>query len=361
MPSKSILIMAGGTGGHVYPALAVAGYLRQQGIKPVWLGTKLGLESKVVPENNIELLTINIQGLRGKGLVRWLVSPFVVVIALLQALWIMLNRKPTAVLGMGGFVSGPGGIAAWILRRPLYLHEQNAIAGFTNKLLAPFARKIMQGFPGTFSGHNVITTGNPVRAGILRLAKRREPSTAAGSGALRLLILGGSLGAKALNEIVPQALRLLPKEVQLDVLHQTGKEHIDATLKDYARIPVENCRVVPYIDDMAEAYAWADLVLCRAGALTISEICIAGLAAILVPYPHAVDDHPTANARFLSDDGGAVLIPQSELTAPLLAGLLADLSRERTRLVNMGEKARAKSRPGATQDVGDICLEAVYV
>ena len=360
MPSKRILIMAGGTGGHVYPALAVADYLRQQGIRLIWLGTCLGLESKVVPENNIELLTINVKGLRGKGIVRWMLSPFIIFIALLQSLRIILDCKPVAVLGMGGFVSGPGGLAAWLLRRPLYIHEQNAIAGFTNKLLTPFARKIMQGFPGTFSGKDVITTGNPVRADILRLANQRKLSSTDNSEAMRLLVLGGSLGAKALNETVPQALRLLPEEVSLTVWHQTGKTHIDSTRADYQQLSLKGCRVVPYIDDMAEAYTWADLVLCRAGALTVSEICVAGIASILVPYPHAVDDHQTANARYLSDDGSAVLIPQTELTASRLAGLLADLYHERLQLTNMGERARAKGRPEATRDVGNICMEAVY-
>ena len=359
MPYNSILIMAGGTGGHVYPALAVADYLRQQGIKLQWLGTRLGLEYEVVPENNIELLTIDVKGLRGKGLGRWLFSPFVIAVALLQALRIMVDCKPAAVLGMGGFVSGPGGVAAWLLRRPLYIHEQNAVAGLTNRLLAPFARKIMQGFPGTFRGAKVITTGNPVRSDILQLATRPRPARN-DAGAMHLLVLGGSLGAKALNEIVPRALQLLPRDLTINVWHQTGKSHIDSAREDYTETVVGESRVVPYIDDMAEAYAWADLVLCRAGALTISELCIAGIASILVPYPHAVDDHQTVNARFLSDDGGAVLVPQSELTAPMLAGFLQDLYRERTRLADMGEKAKAKGRPAATRDVGDTCMEAAY-
>lgn len=359
MPYNSILIMAGGTGGHVYPALAVAEYLRQRGIKLQWLGTRLGLEYEVVPENDIELLTINVKGLRGKGVGRWLLSPFIIAVALLQALKIMLERKPAAVLGMGGFVSGPGGLAAWLLRRPLYIHEQNAVAGLTNRFLAPFARKIMQGFPGTFTGDKVITTGNPVRSDILRLAARQRPIKA-DSDVMQLLVLGGSLGARALNEIVPRALGLLPREVKLNVWHQTGRDHIDSTVKDYTDGAIGGSRVVPYINNMAEAYAWADLVLCRAGALTISEICIAGVASILVPYPHAVDDHQTANARFLSDDGGAVLVPQSDLTASFLAGLLAELYHEQTRLAAMGEKAKAKGRPKAAGDVGDLCMETVY-
>jgi len=355
---KPVMIMAGGTGGHVYPALAVADYLRARGVPLLWLGTRLGLEYSLVPARDIHLYTIRVSGLRGKGLGRWLLAPLHLFIALLQALRILLRCRPGVVLGMGGFASGPGGVAAWLLRIPLYIHEQNAIAGFTNRLLYPLAARVMQGFPDTFKGSKVTTTGNPVRQDILAVAPPAERLSQRNEQPLHLLVLGGSLGARILNETVPRALAQLPPDLAITVRHQTGRDHCEATRRDYEALDMDTDGVAPYIDDMAGAYGWADLILCRAGALTISEICSAGIAAILVPYPHAVDDHQTANARYVSGTGAAVLLPQSELDAARLAGLLTELAQDRGCLLAMAEQARRQARPDATSEVGGFCLEA---
>lgn len=360
MPARSIMIMAGGTGGHVYPALAVADQLRGKGVDLFWLGTRTGLEHEVVPKNGIELFTIRVSGLRGKGLIRWILSPLTIAVALAQAVRILLRCRPGAVLGMGGFASGPGGMAAWLLRIPLYIHEQNAVAGLTNRLLFPLARAVMQGFPGTFRGGKVRTTGNPVRRDILnlplpevRFAERRDQP-------LRLLVLGGSLGAQILNETLPRALSSLPAEAKIEIRHQTGPAKIDATRAVYAECGMKDDDVVPYIDDMAAVYAWADVVLCRAGALTVAEIAAVGLASILVPLSIAVDDHQTANARFLSDEGAAVLLPQKELTPGRLVELLQELNSDRQRVYDMALSARRCGRPDAADEVAETCMEVLY-
>jgi len=355
MPHKPILIMAGGTGGHVYPALAVADYLRDRGVPLYWLGTRHGLEARVVPERRFPLLTIDIRGLRGNGVIGWLLAPFRLCIALGQAIRHLLRCRPAVVLGMGGFVSGPGGFAAWLLRIPLVIHEQNAVAGLTNRLLAPLARAVLEGFPGSFA-RGARTTGNPVRADIGRLPPPAE-RLAGRSGPVRLLVLGGSQGARALNQRLPAALRDV-RGVELEVLHQAGPRHLEEARRLYADAGLRNVEVVAYIENMAGAYAWADIVLCRAGALTIAELCVAGIAAILVPYPFAVDDHQTANARHVSGAGGAVLLPEQELDAPALASLLAELAGDRARLLGMAERCRSLGRPEAVQTVGDVCLEA---
>ncbi len=356
MAEKTILVMAGGTGGHVYPALAVAQYLREQGSRLLWIGTRNGIEARVVPENGFPLLLIHIRGLRGKTLLRRVMAPLMLMLALLQSLIIMIRYKPDAVIGLGGFVSGPGGIAAWLLRIPLFIHEQNAIAGLTNRLLAPLARTVMLGFPGALVGKHVITTGNPVR---MEIRKLDTPQTRIGSrphNPLRLLVLGGSLGAKALNELLPEVLSSLPDRVQIEVWHQTGATHIDMTRDLYARHQLHQARVDAYINDMAAAYSWADMVLCRAGASTIGEICSAGIASILVPYPHAVDDHQTANARYLSDAGAAILIPQSDLTVNGIRDLLSRFYSERRQLLDMATIARSKAFPDATSEISNICM-----
>ena len=358
MAEKTILVMAGGTGGHVYPALAVAQYLREQGSRLLWIGTRNGIEARVVPENGFPLLLIHIRGLRGKTLLRRVTAPLMLMLALLQSLVIMIRYKPDAVIGLGGFVSGPGGIAAWLLRIPLYIHEQNAIAGLTNRLLAPLARTVMLGFPGALVGKRVITTGNPVR---MEIRKLDAPQLRIGSrqhNPLRLLVLGGSLGAKALNELLPEVLSSLPDRVQIEVWHQTGATHIGVTRDLYATHQLHQARVDAYINDMAAAYSWADLVLCRAGASTIGEICTAGIASILVPYPHAVDDHQTANARYLSDAGAAILIPQSDLTVNGVRDLLSEFFSERAQLLEMSTIARSKAFPDATSHISHICMGA---
>lgn len=359
MSRERILIMAGGTGGHVYPALAVADYLRKQGTQVHWLGTEAGLEARVVPQKGYELATIKVMGLRGKGPERLLLAPFILCVALLQAMLIIRRFKPHAVLGMGGYVSGPGGLAAWVLRVPLYIHEQNAIAGLTNRLLAPLATLVMQGFPHTFKvSERVQTTGNPVREEIINLSACRKPLAEKRQDELCLLVLGGSLGAKALNQTIPSALKILPADIRIRIWHQTGTQHLQQTKVIYEKLGLDQARVDAYIEDMAAAYAWADLVLCRAGALTLAELCVSGLAAILVPYPHAVDDHQTANAHYLSDADAAVLLPESKLEAGNLASLLSGFYRARCRLQAMAERTRQLAYLDATARVAKICLGA---
>lgn len=357
MSRERILIMAGGTGGHVYPALAVADYLRKQATQVLWLGTEAGLEARVVPEKGYELATIKVMGLRGKGPGRLLLAPFILCAALIQAMLIIRRFKPDAVLGMGGYVSGPGGVAAWILRVPLYIHEQNAIAGLTNRLLAPLATLVMQGFPDTFKvGERVQTTGNPVREEIINLSACRKTFTVKRQDELCLLVLGGSLGAKALNQTIPSALKILPADIRIRIWHQTGTQHLQQTKMIYEKLSLDQARVEAYIEDMAGAYAWADLVLCRAGALTLAELCVSGMAAILVPYPHAVDDHQTANAHYLSDADAAILLPESKLEAGNLASLLSGFYRARSRLQAMAERTRELAYLDATATVARICL-----
>lgn len=352
MTQRPIMIMAGGTGGHVYPALAVADELRNRGVPVVWLGTRKGIEARLVPEAGIDIEWLGVSGLRGKGVFSLLLAPFNLLRAGLQALQILLRRQPCAVLGMGGFVAGPGGFMAWLLGKPLLIHEQNAIPGLTNKLLARLADVVMEAFPKSFK--SAVHVGNPVRRNIATLAspsqrlKHRE-------GALHLLVFGGSLGAASLNAVVPQALSGLTKEQRPQVWHQAGPKNIEQATNNYAQLQV-GARVDAYIDNMAEAYAWADLVLCRAGAMTVAEIAAVGVASILVPYPYAVDDHQTANAHYLADAGAAVLLPQSQLGVEKLQGLLADMTRDR--VLDMANRARRLGMPESTRIVVEQCLEA---
>lgn len=353
---RPVLITAGGTGGHVYPALAVARTLLDRGVPVLWLGTHRGLEARVVPAAGIPMAWVSVSGLRGKGPLRWLFAPIGLSIAVVQALLVLLRRRPRAVLGMGGFVSGPGGLAAWLLRRPLVIHEQNAVPGLTNRLLSRLARRVLEGFPQTFpAARRADCTGNPVRPEIARLA---EPLARLGgrSGPMRLLVLGGSQGAQALNAVVPEALKALDVGQRPEVWHQAGPRHIDSAYRAYRRAEL-SARVEAYIEDMAAAYAWADVVLCRAGALTVAELAAAGVGALLVPFPHAVDDHQSANARFLVDAGAGILIPQDQLSPTRLAELLSRLHQERSRLQEMAVAARRMARPEATDEVARICLE----
>ncbi len=360
MLHRPILIMAGGTGGHVYPALAVADYLKRHGVPFLWLGTNHGLEAQLVPAKGFPLLTIKINGLRGKGMIKWMQAPVILCIALIQALMIFIQRKPAAVLGMGGFASGPGGIAAWLMRIPLCIHEQNAVAGLTNRLLAPLADTVMEAYPKTFPAKfKAQTTGNPVRTEILNVNAPDKRMRIENAEVMKLLVLGGSQGARTLNKIVPYAVALLPRNIKLEIIHQTGQSHYAETVALYKTL---NCvaRIEPYIDDMAEAYAWADIVICRAGALTIAELSAAGVASILVPFPYAVDDHQTANARYLSDQGGALLLPESEFTSENLEQLLNELYHSRSRLLAMAQEARALAKPAATEQVAELCLKVAY-
>jgi len=354
-PRDAILIMAGGTGGHVFPALAVAEELRSAGHPVVWLGTQAGLEARVVPAAGLPMAWVRVRGLRGKGFLHALTAPFMLLGALLQAGGILRRLRPRAVLGMGGFVTGPGGFMAWLLRRPLLIHEQNSIAGLTNRLLAPLATRVMEAFPGSLPARlRPLATGNPVRGAITRIA---PPAArfAGRAGPMRLLVLGGSLGAQALNDLLPQALARSAAALRPQVRHQAGVRNLDSARASYARAGV-TAEVVPFIEDMAEAYAWADLVVCRAGALTIAELTAVGVAAILVPYPYAVDDHQTGNARYLVDAGAAMLIPEPELEATTLASVIADFARDPERRLRMAAAARALARTDAARVVAQECL-----
>ena len=360
MPNKPILIMAGGTGGHVYPALAIADYLRHEGVALNWLGTKLGLEAQLVPAKGYRLHTINISGLRGKGLLRWTLSPVLVVIAVVQAMRVMVQIRPAAVLGMGGFVSGPGGLAAWLMRIPLCIHEQNAIAGLTNRILALLAARVLQAFPGTFPARRrAQTTGNPVRTDITHIPPPGDRLHLGCNESLRILVIGGSQGARSLNQVVPEALALIPRAMHLEIRHQTGMRFHREAAARYHACP-HQVSLEPYIEEMAAAYGWADIVICRAGALTVAELAAAGVASILVPYPYAVDDHQTANARHLVNRGAAVLVPEKDLSAPALARQIQELYGARTRLLDMARQARAQSQPQATGAVARAFLELAY-
>ncbi|MGH8501830.1 MAG: undecaprenyldiphospho-muramoylpentapeptide beta-N-acetylglucosaminyltransferase [Gammaproteobacteria bacterium] len=357
---RPVMILAGGTGGHVYPALAVAQSLLRMGVPVVWMGTRKGLEARVVPAAGIPMAWLTVGGLRGKGVMVWLLAPLRLNIAIVQALRIMWRYKPVAVLGMGGFAAGPGGLAAFLLGRPLLVHEQNALAGLTNRLLAPLATKVLQGFPNVFRSKKALFVGNPVRAAITALPAPAQ-RLANRQGRLRLLVLGGSLGARTLNEVVPETLARLPATNRPGVWHQAGHDHINGAALRYRMAGVE-ARVEAFIDDMAAAYAWSDLVLCRAGALTIAELAAAGAGAILVPYPFAVDDHQSANARFLTGAGAAVVVRDAELDAARLATLLEDFMVDgvanRERLLQMANAARRCARIDASDEVARMCLVA---
>jgi UDP-N-acetylglucosamine--N-acetylmuramyl-(pentapeptide) pyrophosphoryl-undecaprenol N-acetylglucosamine transferase len=354
MKAAPILIMAGGTGGHVFPALAVARALRGRNESVVWLGSPQGLEARLVPQEGIALETIRVSGLRRKGAAAWLAAPWRLAVALADALRVVRRRRPKVVLGMGGFASGPGGIAAWLLRRPLVIHEQNAVAGLTNRLLAGLAREVLEAFPGSFSaGRPVRVTGNPVRAEISALPPPRE-RLAGRSGALHLLVLGGSQGARVLNENVPAALALVPAASRPEIWHQAGEATLDVARGAYRAAHV-GARVDPFIPDMAAAYAWADVVVCRAGALTVAELAAAGLPSVLVPFAGAVDDHQTRNAAVLVGAGAATLVPQAELSPSRLAAEIAPYLQDRQLALERAERARALARPAATNEIADVC------
>jgi UDP-N-acetylglucosamine--N-acetylmuramyl-(pentapeptide) pyrophosphoryl-undecaprenol N-acetylglucosamine transferase len=348
--------MAGGTGGHVFPALAVAEHLRELGMQVCWMGTRRGLEARVVPARGFPMEWIRVEGVRGVGAKRLLAAPVQILRALWQALGIMRRRRPSVVLGMGGFASGPGGLMARALGIPLVIHEQNRIAGLTNQWLARIATRVFEAFPGSFpKGRGAEACGNPVRLEIARLEPPGQ-RFAGRQGPLRLLVVGGSLGAQALNQTVPQALAQLPPEHRPLVRHQSGDRNLEEARAAYRQAGV-SAELLPFIEDMAAAYAWADLVLCRAGALTISELAAAGLGAILVPYPYAVDDHQTRNAEYLVDAGAARLVPQRELTASGLSELLRPLLEDRRQVLAMAQAARGKARLDAVERIAEACRE----
>lgn len=356
MSDRPVMIVAGGTGGHVFPALAVAAVLARRAVPVVWLGTRAGLEARVVPATGFAIDWLEVSGLRGRGFMGWLRAPLRLLRALVQARRILRRRQPRSVLGMGGYVTGPAGLAARWLGLPLVVHEQNAVPGLTNRLLAPLATRVLTGFDVPL-GRRPERVGNPVRAEIVAIA--REAREVCGEGRPRVLVLGGSLGARALNETVPAALAALPTECRPEVFHQTGERTREVARDAYRRHAVE-ARVASFIEDMAAAYEWADLVICRAGALTVAELAAVGRAAVLVPFPHAVDDHQTANAAFLVNADAARLLPESRLDATSLASLLGELLGDRNRLRAMGARARALGRPEAAERVADVCLEVAH-
>ncbi len=346
MNARTLLVMAGGTGGHIFPALAVANAVRAKGWKVVWLGAAGKMETRIVPQAGFELETLAIGGVRGKGLLTKLALPWVQLKALLGALSVIFRHRPDVAIGFGGFTGFPGGVAMKLLWLPLVIHEQNSVAGLTNKTLAKIANRILFAFPSAFAGREGCV-GNPVRDEIKKVA---EPQVrfAGRSGPLKLLVVGGSLGAQVFNEQVPQALALLSEEARPQVIHQAGENHIEALQKNYDTAGVV-AECAPFIADMAKAYSEADLVLCRAGALTVAELACVGAAAILVPFPHAVDDHQTGNAKYLADAGAGVLIGQQDFSAANFAALLKNMTRERC--LEMAVQARKLAKPDATEHV----------
>lgn len=389
---KNILIMAGGTGGHIFPALAVADVLQKKGLNIEWLGTKKGLESRLVPEHHYPINYIDIGGLRGKGIKTLLLMPFKLLHAMMQTLAVYKRVKPDVVLGMGGFVTGPGGVVAWMLGKPLVLHEQNAIAGMTNKILFRLSKKVFSAFPNAFKQQKKLSViGNPVRKEIVQLIEpeqyykqrwfkpERHKNNKKETAELNILVVGGSLGAFALNERVPQALEFIMQSGSLyaegfdferiNVRHQCGEKNLKSTEENYRNLIKQavsditngiaenriNIEVMSFISDMADSYQWADLVICRSGALTVSEITAAGVASLLVPFPYAVDDHQTANADYLANEGAAFLIQQNKLDKETLAALIMNLNKRK--IVDMAIKARSLSIDDAADVVANECLK----
>lgn len=354
--SRPVVVAAGGTGGHVFPALAVANVLKERDVPVIWLGTRTGLEARLVPEHGISIHWISVAGLRGKSLWSRLYAPVQLIRSCFQSIALLYRLKPRAVLGMGGFVSGPVGLASWLLRKPLVLHEQNAIAGMTNRYLSRVATRVLSAWPDAFNGFRSATAvGNPIRNDMAAMAVQGRELTTDPGTSLRILVVGGSRGARALNEIVPEAVALLKKPVV--VQHQAGSQDSERVRDRYKRATVASVRVVDFISNMTEAYADADLVICRSGAMTVTELGALSMPSILVPYPHAVDDHQTLNARYLTDKGAAILFPQHALSAANLSETLTTLIEDRSKLVRMSIAARTSYLPGAAESVADALLE----
>lgn len=348
----TVLIMAGGTGGHVFPALAIADALRANGSEIAWLGTQRGIEARLVPQAGIPLFFVTVTGLRGKGPLALLKAPWQLLKAVYESIRLLKRLRPACVLGMGGFAAGPGGLAAWLLRCPLVIHEQNAVAGTTNRLLSRLANRVLVAFPDALPKARWV--GNPVRSAIADLP---EPAARAigQHRPLRMLVLGGSLGAHALNVALPDALH----GRAVEVLHQSGVNDAESVAAAYQQAGV-TARVEAFIDDMPAAYGWADLAVCRAGALTVAELSAAGLAAVLVPYPHAIDDHQTRNAEWLAASGAAIVLPQVQLEAGALPAVLDRLLADPAQLVVMANAARSKARPDAAQQAAQFCEELMH-
>lgn len=351
---RPVMILAGGTGGHIFPGLAVARVLRARGVPVTWLGAEGAMETRLVPQHDLPIDTLAITGLRGKGKLALLGAPFRLMRALRAAGLIIRDRQPRAVIAFGGFASGPGGLAARLHRLPLLVHEQNRAPGLTNRILSRYARRLLTGFPGSFASGEE-TVGNPVRAEIAAIAPP-EQRLAHRQGPLRLLVVGGSQGARALNTGVPQALASLGAQVPVEVRHQSGEKLHEEAVQAYALAGVQ-AEVSPFIADMAEAFAWADLVVCRAGASTLAELCAAGVGSVLVPFPAAVDDHQTRNAEYLVERGAAVLLKQDAMLADGIAALLRELNEHPGRRMQMAQAARALAKVDAAERIADIILE----
>ena len=360
--SMRVMIMAGGTGGHVFPALAVAKILQQQQVCIAWLGTRKGIESELIPQEGIELHYLNVEGLRGRGLLALLRAPFKLLASIIQACSALKQFNPSVVLGMGGFVSGPGAVAAKLKGIPLVIHEQNSVAGTTNKLSAKIATRVMQGFPNTFvQGEHC---GNPVRKEIAAIKPPVE-RFANRQGTMRLLVLGGSRGALAINQLIPEALAKIDPQQRPEVLHQVGAQHLQKTQALYRDLDLEidsdTIQIVPFIDRMEEAYKWADFVICRSGALTVAELTAVGLGAILIPFPFAIDDHQTTNGQWLVNAEAALLMQQKEITAHKLADHIARLGNNPEQRLAMANNARSLAKNGAAERVSEVCIEVANV
>jgi UDP-N-acetylglucosamine--N-acetylmuramyl-(pentapeptide) pyrophosphoryl-undecaprenol N-acetylglucosamine transferase len=353
-----VMIMAGGTGGHVFPALAVAEHLRTADARISWLGTRRGLESDLVPSQGIDINYMDIEGIRGRGVGALLKAPILLWRSIRQALSVLAEFKPQVVLGMGGFASGPGAVAARLKGIPVVIHEQNSVAGTTNRLSARIATRVMQGFPDTLKGGE--WCGNPVRPAIANLAPPQK-RLAKRKGATKLLILGGSRGALAINSMLPKALARIDSSVRPEVIHQTGKAHLQATINDYQKLGLNvkngKINVVAFIDGMEDAYGWADFVICRAGALTVAELTSAGLGSLLIPFPFAIDDHQTSNGQLLVDQGAATMLQQSQLTPEILANEINSICNRPKQRLNMAMCARELAKNDAAQAVARVCLE----
>ncbi|MFW5439755.1 MAG: undecaprenyldiphospho-muramoylpentapeptide beta-N-acetylglucosaminyltransferase [Methylophilaceae bacterium] len=353
---STLMVMAGGTGGHVYPAMAVADYLQTLGWRIVWLATEGGMENRLIVDKPYSKAIITMRGVRGKGLLGWVLLPIKLMTAFKQSLSAITKYQPNVVLGMGGFAAFPGGLMAKLLRKPLVIHEQNSVAGLTNKTLSHVANKVLAAFPAAF-GEKAALVGNPVREAITQLP---IPEVRYGKrkGKLNILVVGGSLGAAALNDVMPKALAAFPADQRPEVVHQAGGKHIALLEKNYIKAGV-TAETKAYIQDMASQYAWADVVVCRAGALTVAELACVGVASVLIPFPYAVDDHQTSNATYLSNNGAAILVQQTAFTVEKATTVLQHLTRETC--LEMANNARALGKPEATKTVANVCIELAGV
>ena len=361
--NTTVLIMAAGTGGHVFPALAVALKLQEQNVRTEWMGTHQGMENRLLEGSGIQIHAVSAKGLKGKGIARMIAAPFMLAQALIQSMRILSKVQPDCVLGMGGFVSGPGGLATKLMGRKLVIHEQNAVPGFTNKLLAKIANQVFEAFPNTFTKNaKIIHTGNPLRKEIVALSAQSR-NIRNSSQRLRILVLGGSQGALAINEVVPDVLADFPKEIRPSVWHQTGERTLERTQAAYADKGLDSeddITIAAFISDMVEAYSWADLVICRSGASTVSEIAAVGLPSILIPYPHHSDQQQTQNANWLIQAGAAFLLEQKGLTAAALKALVVELHENRNKLQQMSDIAKFIAIRDADEIIARRCLELVH-